>query len=953
MTAENQAALTELSGTMAALRLEQRLSVEALQRRAQLGRTTVSQALNGSAIPSKDTVRRLAQALHTNPAPLLALQRKASPAKSPVAPQDLEFSTRYRSYLVGRHGQLDIIGLDLSRPERTNWPLDAAYLSLELAEDSRGERYGAGQLDSLNGLTGRVRRAEQALAGRRRVLIRGHAGSGKTTLLQWLAVAAASDQLPDELSDLRGHVPFVLPLRTLIRLDSLPSSPEQLLRALDCPIADAQPPGWSDRALAAGRALVLIDGLDEVSQSARERTHRWLRDLLAAYPRAFYAVTTRPSAVREGWLAADGFGELAVRPMSSRDIGVFVTRWHAAARADAATAEESARLTALEDQLKDTVRAQRDLAQLVTTPLLCALVCALHRDRRGHLPHGRMELYSAALSMLMVRRDHERDIQAPEGIALGEQQTVQLVQRLAWWMIRNGQAEIDRADAEQQIADALPAMPAVAAQGDAAQVLDHLVARCGLLRQPTTDTIDFIHRTFQDHLGAKAAVETRDFGLLDRHATDDQWEDVLRMAVAHARPDEGARIIQKLITRGDRVAKHRPRLHLLAAACVQYATELDPAVRAQVEERVTKLLPPRSVREAIALAEQGAFVLDLLPGPEDLEGDELEAVVHTAARIGGEAALPFLKRFRTRTEEAVWNTLGQGWSWSPFDPAEYAREILAHCPGDGRVTVNSPEQLAELPGGEKFPSVTFDGPFTAQELATTPDIDGRFSVTVQNNTSIHDLAFALRFPWLMSLTLDCPQLTDITLLAGLSLMDLSLEIAPGVDLGVLSELTDLKTLSLAMPLRYRDLSELPAPCGLTNLYLSHRALEDTSARGISRWDQLRSLYVPATALPEVGSELTALKNLDRLSLLGPSDLRLNPLPSVTEVFLGNFMTGLDLGPLVSSFPGLRKLALFGLNGQSVDIAPLATIDGLTISALGHIRIEGADHIPADRLTRRL
>jgi hypothetical protein len=53
---------------------------------------------------------------------------------------------------------------------------------------------------------------------------------------------------------------------------------------------------------------------------------------------------------------------------------------------------------------------------------MCALVCALHRDRRGHLPHSRMELYQAALSMLLVRRDRERSIDVPEGIQLTEHQ---------------------------------------------------------------------------------------------------------------------------------------------------------------------------------------------------------------------------------------------------------------------------------------------------------------------------------------------------------------------------------------------------------------------------------------------------------------------------------------------------------------------------------------------------
>ncbi|WP_399476872.1 hypothetical protein [Streptomyces sp. TRM68367] len=73
----------------------------------------------------------------------------------------------------------------------------------------------------------------------------------------------------------------------------------------------------------------------------------------------------------------------------------------------------------------------------------------------------------------------------------------------------------------------LPALPAAAAQGDAGQILRHLVVRSGLLREPGAGTVEFVHRTFQDHLGAKTAVEDGDFGLLVRGAADTQWADVV------------------------------------------------------------------------------------------------------------------------------------------------------------------------------------------------------------------------------------------------------------------------------------------------------------------------------------------------------------------------------------------------------------------------------------------
>ncbi|MGW3690246.1 hypothetical protein [Streptomyces sp. NPDC005125] len=38
-------------------------------------------------------------------------------------------------------------------------------------------------------------------------------------------------------------------------------------------------------------------------------------------------------------------------------------------------------------------------------------------------------------------------------------------------------------------------------------MLEHLIGRTGLLRTPAADTVDFVHRTFQDYLGAQAVAE--------------------------------------------------------------------------------------------------------------------------------------------------------------------------------------------------------------------------------------------------------------------------------------------------------------------------------------------------------------------------------------------------------------------------------------------------------------
>ncbi|MEU3950606.1 NACHT domain-containing protein [Streptomyces sp. NPDC029526] len=945
--------LAELALRLRTLRAQRGLQMGGLQQRTGLGRTTVSQALNGKMVPTEATLVALAKALSTDVGPLLALREAAwrqpdvSPARvvrRPVRPKaEPSFEERYLNYVAERHSQLTVVGLDLSRPERARWPLDAAYLSLELAE--RPESWPGGEEADRPSVV--VKRAEHALANCRRVLLRGLAGSGKTTLLQWLAVATARDELPEELADWRGQIPFVLPLRTLVRRGPLPE-PHDFLSSVGTPLAASQPEGWADAALARGEALVLVDGIDEVPQEHRGTTRDWLERLLAAYRDARFVVTTRPSAVPEGWLASSRFTELSVRPMSAVDTGVFVGRWHTAARHGSATEAERSQLRELEAALQVTVRAQRDLAQLSSTPLMCALICALHRDRRGHLPHSRMELYEAALSMLLVRRDLERSIDVPEGIQLTEHQSVQLLQRLAYWLIRNRQTEMDRSTALALVGDALPAMQAVAEQGTADQVLAHLVGRSGLLRQPTADTIDFVHRTFQDYLGAKAAIETHDFPLLVNNAHDDQWEDVTRMAVAHARPVESADLLRRLVARGDAEDEHRSRLHLLAAASLQYATEIEPDARRLVEQRARALMPPRSQEEAAELAALGPGILDLLPGPEGLEDDEVDPVIETAAAIGGDQAYAFVRRFvQSLPPDSAPFAVFQG--WKHFGADQYAHDILLPFRGRGRqfLEVHTRDQCDALRLLKPITDIHFQGEFTEDQIFEHLSPEHTHTLRISSGRLLRDLKFIRKLPALKTLELsECTQLAHLEDLAGTPLTSLSLTNQPSeFSFDALDSLPELTSLSFYTHLPSESLADVPAPEGLTSLNVGWT---DASLSGISRWQQLQELAISDGLDNAAWQEIATLPHLTELLISGYDLKHAVSLPSVTYLrLISPSDPQLDLVP--DLFPNLQR---FFINCQAVqpgttDITPLSQIKGLQVSVSYASSVTGLERFPPE------
>jgi NACHT domain len=191
---------------------------------------------------------------------------------------------RYTGYVAHRHGTaLRTLGID---------PLDGRGAVRPTAPGSAG-----------------AIPAERALGAHERVLLRGAPGPGRTALVQRLAVVAARQEPGEHTRYLRGLVPYVLPLRTVGRRERLPA-PAEFLSAVDIPLSP--PPGWTEGVLRDGRALVLVDGLDEIDGPARARVGAWLRGLLAAWPGNRWLVTAGPSAPEAGWLADQGFTELTL-----------------------------------------------------------------------------------------------------------------------------------------------------------------------------------------------------------------------------------------------------------------------------------------------------------------------------------------------------------------------------------------------------------------------------------------------------------------------------------------------------------------------------------------------------------------------------------------------------------------------------------------------------------------
>jgi len=653
--------------------------------------------------------------------------RKLSETTRAFNPEEeaAKFERRYRTAIAHRNDEVELFGLDApSKIRRQN--LKVAYISLSMQR--RGtrkvklERSEAAWREFLpsgvvaypiesfmhsasraaSGVFARWRHrylfssesCDAVLASTHRLLVRGEAGSGKTTLLQWVAVSAASQRLEGPLASWNSLVPFMVHLRHYAE-KALPSLTELVTNSTP-EVADGMPDSWIEKVLASGRALVLLDGIDELDAVKREEVRVWVRSLVNGYPRCRYILTSRMAAVEDDWLASEKFEEAELLAMGWPDVDNLIDHWHNALAIQPAILESPEELRTICAQLKRQLRQNRRLADLATSPLLCAMLCALHYERRQQLPPNRIILYDAAIRMLLDQRDRARGIGRLNLPDLTEEQKRAFLERLAYWMLRNGQAASTLADATAEIARSKPYVQGLPSDATPVRVIELLRQRSGIIRSPAEGYVDFVHKTFQEFLGAKAVVDAADLAFLVTRAHEDQWHETIVLAAGLAPQKQRDKFLASLIKRGEDELPCRHKLYLLSVACLETAVKLSPEIEKLLDEHIKVVIPPRSMTEARSLKAAGSLAVPLLKKKGSYGAREAAAAVRALWMIGGSDALAVLETYAEDHRKTVIRELVDG--WASFDSEEYARRILANSPLDSGALLMS--KKASLKGIE-------------------------------------------------------------------------------------------------------------------------------------------------------------------------------------------------------------------------------------------------------------
>ena len=472
------------------------------------------------------------------------------------------FEVTYRK-AIGALDHMELFGVKAYLKDHRQ-QLSGAFVNLATVplhqdkEDERAELGGIREQTKLNAI--------ERLVQTRRTLVVGGAGAGKTTLLKWVAVQLAANNYQNESAALHvwaGKVPIYLRLRDFANQDLPDFAKLTVSHEVTKTLNSRNTEEWTETILSDQRAVILIDGLDEVTEEKLVDAFTWLETLLTSHNDLCYVVSTRPVTLRNNeanrqYFDQHDFAAFELKEMDDNQRQLFIERWHKTMR-DFSNLPKSEKeeLGKLQQRLEHNLSTLPGVRNLATNPLLCAMICALNQSRDGALPTKRIDLYEMCIHMLLGERDYERGIRSNLHMSIDEVR--RRLGELAYWMMCEG-AIANRKDVIRQLGQSDDEI--------GKQVLDYLIQRGGLfLQQVGAHEFEFVHRTFQEFLAAHHINYYNKLNTsLEGYALNNDWRETFRLLAGVTRDlEKQRRILQKLesLCKRKRVEKQNV-LHSLA-----------------------------------------------------------------------------------------------------------------------------------------------------------------------------------------------------------------------------------------------------------------------------------------------------------------------------------------------------------------------------------------------------
>ncbi|MEE3716304.1 NACHT domain-containing protein [Tumidithrix elongata RA019] len=355
----------------------------------------------------------------------------------------------------------------------------------------------------------------KAVSQAERLMILGRPGSGKTTFLKYLAIMNNAGEFePDHAT-------------IFVTLQYYAGENGSLIQFIDkqWEACDINTPNALESILRAGRALVLLDGLDEVLRESRMDMIREIESFANTYEKTRIVVTCRIAA--EEYIFPR-FKVAQVAEFDEAQIRSFVEKWFAN------DIEKSNQFFA---KLNERPRINHQ----APNPLLLTLLCLIFAERNDFY-ESRALLYEKGIELLMERWDNSRSKKRDEIYKrLSTQRKEEMLSQLAFETFQENLLVFRRDRAANTIAEYIKDLRYEIGDREALltngrEILTSIESQHGLLTQRFDGFYSFSHLTFHEYLTAYEIVRVRQsspkvLAELISHLNDKKWREVFLLSV--------------------------------------------------------------------------------------------------------------------------------------------------------------------------------------------------------------------------------------------------------------------------------------------------------------------------------------------------------------------------------------------------------------------------------------
>ncbi|MCA1993768.1 MAG: HEAT repeat domain-containing protein, partial [Coleofasciculus sp. S288] len=411
----------------------------------------------------------------------------------------------------------------------------------------------------------------------------------------------------------------------------------------------ALPAGFFEYWLEDGRALILLDGLDEVAEeSKRYEVVRRIENFLGQFKQNRAIITSRPAGYKRDFFKTEEFPHYELQPFDDVKIEEFINHWYDSRISDKAEAQRR------KDSLKKCLSDNERIKLLARNPLLLTIIALIHRYQ-AVLPKERYKLYSKAVETLLTSWDANKELSNHTVLQyLGLDDLQGLMESLAYWIHTQGSTGdkeggtlIDRDELIEQLSQFIRTKKQLElrhARKEAERFVEFIRDRTGLLNEQGKDCYAFVHKTFQEYLCAQEinyqADNEGDFDIILNHIRDHlhdpHWREVLLLLIAQQKPKKAAKAIQAILDCGSEYEQWLHRDLLFAGSCLaENPKDLKVADNRLPQEILEKLveLEASGSRRVGGIVRWQVFQILCSLNETDFEAPALELLKNAADRI--------------------------------------------------------------------------------------------------------------------------------------------------------------------------------------------------------------------------------------------------------------------------------------------------------------------------------